>query len=405
MVMPSRTVILAVGNELLSGRTRDANLHCLGGILHGMGLGPAGARIVRDDLDEIAAAVNEMLSPGTLLVTTGGLGPTSDDITLEAIARALGVPMLLCPAAAGLVTGYYTRSGMSVPEGALKQALLPEGSVPVENPAGVAPGAVIRARGGIIVSLPGVPREARELFPACLSVAGVTGREGSGYHIRTWGIREGDLYNMVKPIQDKFGLSPAYLPSFGRVDLSFDGPRAGEFRDALVSLLGSAVYSLERDRTLEEVLAFELRSRGFMAATAESCTGGLVAAALTALPGASEWFAGGAVVYSNLAKTMVLGVPEKLLAERGAVSPEVAAKMATGVRDAFKADCGVSVTGIAGPSGGSPEKPVGTVCIAACCRTLTASTTRRFGGSRETVRTAAVSCALGTLLQLVRDDR
>lgn len=405
MVRPTRAVILAVGNELLSGRTRDSNLHFLGGALGSIGLGPVEARVVRDDLAEIAGAVNDLLQPGTLLVTTGGLGPTSDDITLEAVSMALGVPMRLCPAAVELIEGRYRSAGAVVPEGALKQAVLPEGSVPVANPAGVAPGAVIRARGGIIVSLPGVPREARELFSACIPVAGIDGRGSPGFHVRTWGIREGDLYNIVRPVQEKFGISPAYLPSFGRVDLSFDGPGAREFRDVLVTLLGRAVYSLERDRTLEEVLAFELRSGGLVAATAESCTGGLVSAALTALPGASEWFAGGVSVYSNQSKTRVLGVPVKLLAERGAVSPEVAEAMALGVRDAFSAHCALAVTGIAGPSGGTPDKPVGTVCIAACCRTRTTSATWRFGGSRETVRTAAVSCALGTLLQLVRDDR
>jgi len=405
MVRPLRAVLLAVGNELLSGRTRDVNLHFLGGVLNGRGLPLNEARVVRDDPDEIAAAVREMLLPGTLLVTTGGLGPTSDDITLEGVARALGVPLRDCPAAAAMIDARYRNAGEKVPEGALKQAVLPEGSIPVRNPAGVAPGVVLPALGGVVVSLPGVPHEVREMFQTCLSVAGIVETRGSGFHVRTWGIREGDLFNTLRPVQDRFGLSPAYLPSPGRVDLGFDGPGAPGFRDAVVSLLGPRVYSLERDRSLEEVLGTELKSRGLVAATAESCTGGLVSAGLTRIPGASEWFAGGVSVYSNESKTRLTGVPEQLISSRGAVSSEVALAMALGVRDAFGSSCGVSVTGIAGPSGGTPDKPVGTVWIAACCGSRTTSVSWRFGGTRDTVRLAAASCALGVLLQLVREDR
>lgn len=402
---PIRAALLAVGNELLSGRTRDANLHFLGGVLNRCGLPPSEARVVRDDLLEIASAVRDLLLPGTLLVTTGGLGPTSDDITLEGIARALGIPLRDCPVAAGFIAGRYKGLGEKVPGGAMKQAVLPEGSIPVENPAGVAPGVVLPARGGVVVSLPGVPREARELFRICLSVAGIEETVCSGFHVRSWGIREGDLYNMIRPVQEKFGLSPAYLPSPGRVDLSFDGPGSPEFRDEVVTILGPSVYSFERDQTLEEVLGAELKFRGLVAATAESCTGGLVSAGLTGVPGASEWFAGGVAVYSNESKTRILGVPEQLISARGAVSGEVAEAMAFGVRDAFGASCGVSVTGIAGPSGGTPDKPVGTVWIAACCGSRSMSRAWRFGGSRDTVRFAAASCALGVLLQLVREAR
>ncbi len=405
MVRPIRAALLAVGNELLSGRTRDVNLHFLGGSLNRWGLPLTEARVVRDDLEEIAAAVRELLLPGTLLVTTGGLGPTSDDITLEGIARALGLPLRDCPAAAGLITGRYSSLGEKVPEGALKQAVLPEGSVPVRNPAGVAPGVVLTALGGVLISLPGVPHEVRELFHSCLSVAGIVETGASGFHVRTWGIREGDLFNTLRPLQDKYGLSPAYLPSPGRVDLGFDGPGAPGFRDTVVSLLGRRVYSLEQDRTLEEVLGIELKSRGLVVATAESCTGGLVSAGLTGVPGASEWFAGGVSVYSNASKTRLLGIPEQLIRARGAVSGDVALAMALGVRDAFGADCGISVTGIAGPAGGTPEKPVGTVWIAACSGPRTVSGTWRFGGTRDTVRLAAVSSALGVLLQLLREDR
>jgi nicotinamide-nucleotide amidase len=405
MVKPLRAALLAVGNELLSGRTRDVNLHFLGGVLNRWGLPLTEARVVRDDLDEIASAVRELLLPGTLLVTTGGLGPTSDDITLDGIARALGLPMRECPVAAGFITGRYHGLGEKVPERALKQAVLPEGSVPVKNPAGVAPGVVLPSRGGVVVSLPGVPHEASELFQLCLSAAGI-GEEGArGFHVRTWGIREGDLFNTIMPIQDEFGLSPAYLPSPGRVDLSFDGPRAAEFMDTVVPLLGPRVYSLERDRTLEEVLGTELKSRGLVAAVAESCTGGLVSAGLTGVPGASEWFAGGVSVYSNESKSRLLGVSEQLIKSRGAVSSEAALAMALGVRDAFGAHCGLSVTGIAGPSGGTPDKPVGTVWTAACCGPRTTSIRWRFGGTRDTVRLAAVSCAMGVLLQLVGEDR
>ncbi len=405
MVRAVRSAIIAVGDELLSGRTRDVNMHAIGGLLNRRGLPSCEARVVRDDLTEISRALGELLTPGTLVVTTGGLGPTSDDITLEGVALALGLPLSVSPEAVRMIESRYSDAGRPLPPGSLAQAVLPEGALPVRNPAGVAPGVLLFHGGSVLICLPGVPREARELLPLCLDAAGIPDARHRECFVRTWGIREIDLYNMVKPIQESFGALPAYLPSPGRVDMGFHGPNAEEFRERVVSLLGSRVYSLERDETLEEAVGRELASRGLMAATAESCTGGMVSAGLTGVPGASSWYAGGVVAYSNLLKTGLLNVPAELLETCGAVSSEVALAMASGVRKVTGADCAVAVTGIAGPSGGTPDKPVGTVWTAACCGTLTSCSSWLFHGDRDSVRLAASACALGMLLELVRRDR
>ncbi len=400
---PERTVLLAVGDELLTGCTRDSNLHSLGGILGSWGLPLLEARVVPDRTGAIAAAVTGLLAPGTLLVTTGGLGPTPDDITLQGVAAALELPLETSSEAVRMLEERASAQGRTLPPAALRQAVIPRGAVPVRNPAGMAPGVVVRAGGALVICLPGVPSEARALLPPCLAAAGIPRGEEGGFYVRTWGMREMELYRILAPLHDTFGRTPAYLPSPGRVDLYFTGENAAEFRRRAVNELGSRVYALDRDTTLEEVLAGELRARGLTAAVAESCTGGLIAAGFTGIPGASTWFSGGVTAYSDGAKTRLLGVPRELILSRGAVSREVAEAMARGVCDVIGAQCAVAVTGIAGPGGGSPEKPVGTVWIAAVCGSAAASSLWKFAGSRESVRLAAASYAVGTLLDLVRE--
>jgi len=395
-------VMLLVGNELLSGRTRDANLKALSGTLNRRGLPLLEARVVRDDMTEISLAIRGLLRPGTLVVTTGGLGPTPDDITLNGVAAALELPMVSSGDAVRMLEARYGETGEALSEGLMKQAVLPEGAVPVPNPVGAAPGVVLFAGEVAVICLPGVPGEAVELLPACLDAAGFCEGVLREYYARTWGTREIDLYETLKTVNEPFNCRLAYLPSPGRVDLCFTGTDAREFREKAVSILGSRVYALERDRTLEQVVGGELEFRGLTVATAESCTGGMVSSTLTSVPGASGWFAGGVTAYSNHVKSRVLKVSGELIAARGAVSSHVALAMARGVREILDADCSVAVTGIAGPAGGTPDKPVGTVWIAACAEDRVSCTLRRFGGDRESVRSAAVSCALGQLLEAVR---
>lgn len=401
---PCRSVLLAVGDELLSGRTRDSNLYALGDLLNRHGLPLCEARVVPDDTGCISRAASELLLPGTLLVTTGGLGPTSDDVTLEGIATALGVSLSRSTRAEAMIEAWYARAGQPVPGGSMKQADLPEGGIPVSNPAGVAPGVLFSAGDSVLLSLPGVPREAVELLRECLKLMGIEETAQGMQFVRTWGIREIDLFSTVRPVQEALGVEPSYLPRPGRVDLGFSGPMAGEFRARVTDLLGTRIYSFERDVTLEQVLGAELEARGLSMAVAESCTGGVVSGGLTAVPGASAWFAGGVTAYSNTVKTDVLGVPSELVRTHGAVSREVALSMAFGVRAAMHARCSTAVTGVAGPSGGTPEKPVGTVWTAACFDTRSSCRQWRFGGGRDSIRAAAASCALGTLLELIRGE-
>lgn len=390
----SRSAMVSVGCELLTGRTLNSNLSALGSILSERGVPLREARVVPDAPEAVAKAILDLIGPHTLVVTTGGLGPTPDDLTLEGVSSALGLEL--------------SQTFPAIRESRLKGAEpihLPAGSVPVPNPAGVVPGVLLQAQGGALVCLPGVPREALSLLPHCLDALGVHGLKPAEHWVRTWGIREIDLYRMVAPVSGSLGVSVAYLPSPGRVDLAFSGPGSEGLRKEIPALLGSRVYALERDLSLPGALALALCSRRSLMAVAESCTGGAVAGALTSVAGASRWFSGGVIAYTDSAKTGLLGVPPGLIERHGAVSGQVAEAMAAGAGKAFSVPCALSVTGIAGPGGGTPGKPVGTVWTGILCDSTTRSLSWRFEGDRETIRLSAAACAMGMLLEALKGER
>ncbi|HOP27059.1 MAG TPA: nicotinamide-nucleotide amidohydrolase family protein [Candidatus Sabulitectum sp.] len=396
------SAMIMVGDELLSGRTRDANLKRFSDELARRGLPVEEARVVRDISGEIAGAVRDLFRPGRILLITGGMGPTDDDLTVAAVAEAMGLAMKRDAEAEGMVRSRQELYGLGMPDSALKQAVIPVGAVPVLNTAGIAPGVVLRKDGGAVICLPGVPCESGALLAPCLLEAGAgAGSPGEILFIRTWGLKENDLYDRLKETAGKHGVVPAFLPSPGRVDLKVRGPGARAFFDEVLTILGPSVYSTSRDETLEEVLGARLLEKGYNMATAESCTGGGIGRKLTTVPGASRWYQGGVVTYSDRLKTSVLGVSPDILASFGAVSGETALEMARGVLHLTGADCAVSVTGIAGPGGGSPEKPVGTVWTAASVPGGESVRHWRLGGGRGTVRQGAVSRALGSLLELL----
>ena len=400
--MFSQAALVLVGDELLSGRTRDVNLYHFSGLLAEIGLPVVLAKVVRDVPSEISVAVRESLTGGRVVIVTGGMGPTDDDLTIGAVADAFELPLFRSSAAEEMVRKKQQEYGLGMPLSALKQADIPMGASPVLNPSGIAPGIVLPVGGGVIICLPGVPGEASALLMPCLKVAGVPPRtERDLRFIRTWGLKENDLFDSLRPLASSHSVVPAFLPSPGRVDIKVVGAGANDFCDDVIEKLGLHVYSSLRDETLEEVLGRKLISSGLTLATAESCTGGSIGSGITAAPGASRWYDGGVICYSNDMKTELLGVREETLNIHGAVSEQTALEMARGVIRVTGADCSLSVTGIAGPDGGTDEKPVGTVWTAVCCGGSEKAILWRLGGDRVSIREGACARALGTLFELL----
>ncbi len=400
--MFSEAALLLVGDELLSGRTRDVNLQRFSRLLAEMGLPFVMARVVRDVPQEISAAVKDSLSDQRVVIVTGGMGPTDDDLTVQSLADAFDLQLVRSPLAERMVREKQREYGLGMPLSALKQADIPEGALPVLNPAGIAPGIVLHVGNCVVICIPGVPGESAALIMPCLRKAGVKPRRvNKTIFIRTWGLKENDLFDDLKELAEKNSVVPGFLPSPGRVDVKVAGIGADGFAADVMKKLGSRVYSTLRDETLEEALGSKLLSAGLSLATAESCTGGGIGRGITAVPGASSWYAGGVIAYSNHLKISLLGVKENTLEVHGAVSEQTALEMVRGVRRITGADCSLSVTGIAGPGGGTDAKPVGTVWTAVSCGEVEKAYLWRLGGERESVREGACARALGTLFELL----
>jgi len=324
--------MLIVGDELLSGRTRDVNLKKFSGILADMGIPVVEARVVRDIPDEITAAVRDLAVEKRILLVTGGMGPTDDDLTVPAVADAFGLVLHRSPAAEEMVRARQELYGLGLPASALRQADIPPGAIPVLNTSGIAPGIVLITEGRAVICMPGVPSESEALLMPCLDAAGVVqGSRDEILFIRTWGLKENALYDSLRGTAERHGVVPSFLPSPGRVDIKVKGPGAAGFSAEVRKSLGKRVYSLTRDETLEEILGRKLMERGWFMAAAESCTGGGIGGGITSVPGASRWFAGGVVSYSDSVKINALGVSASTLSRYGAVSRETALEMAEGV--------------------------------------------------------------------------
>lgn len=399
--MSARSVIVSVGDELLAGRVVDSNAATLSAILRNEGF-PVALRITApDDVKAIASAVRRGLDEAHLVVVGGGIGPTKDDVTREGIACALGVPLVEHPDALTLVRQKYESRGIRVPEGSHVQALLPRGCEPVPNPTGTAPGILWREPGGdrAIVVLPGVPREFRAMIAeALVPLLRAHPRRGPAPTLASLtvaGMREVDVGRIIEDLMAR-GRDPVIgsYPKLGRIVLTIESTaQSGEEASRRVAAdaaeirrrLGAAVVG-DGDLRLNEVVASLLLERGTTIAIAESVTGGLVADGLVEVAGASRVFLAGFVAYANRAKIDLLGVPESLLASQGAVSAACAQAMAHGARARTGADIGFATTGIAGPGGGSEEKPVGMVWFAVADGAGSAVARVVFPGDRAAIR-------------------
>jgi len=399
----SESALILIGDELLEGRTRDSNLGNLSKILHSHGLPVSQCRIVHDDKHDVSRTLLDIAAPRTLLVTTGGLGPTDDDLTLSSVACAASVPIERDSRAVDMIRDRYSRLGREMPDSALKQADIPQGALPVANPRGIAPGVVLDLPSLSVICVPGVPAEAEALLPVCLEAAGCSRNpESSGFdYVRTWGIPENSLFDRFSSEASLTGVELGFLPAIGRVDIRIKGDGEGEFSRMICRSLGSHCYGCTQSGSLEAAVGELLGKRELTLAVAESCTGGLLGASLTSVPGSSGWFCGGVISYSNAVKVNLLGVSEEVIAEHGAVSREIVLSMVSGVASRLHCNASLAVSGIAGPGGGTADKPVGTVWIAARVENVSKAREYHFSGDREAVRSEAVSAALGMLFSML----
>jgi len=404
-----RAAIVVTGSELVRGDRQDLNGPFLARSLLALGVEPAEVRIVGDSPSELEGALRDGLAHD-LLVVSGGLGPTHDDRTVELLARAAGLELRFDRE---LSREIARRSRVKYRPGIRKQATLPEGALRV-GIAGTAPALVLETGGCVVVVLPGPPRELQQLWPLALEsepLRRVLARAvvPTRRVLRFYGVGESavaEAFDAAGGDGDGVEVTICARDFETHVDL-FAQPgaeaRAEELERGIVASLDNYLYS-RTESPVEELVLDLCRARGLTLATAESCTGGMVAARLTSIAGSSDVFAGGIVAYADEVKVRELGVPEELLREHGAVSPEVAAAMARGARDRLGADVAVSVTGVAGPGGGTPQKPVGLVHLHACGPNGTELAAKLdFPGDRATIRARATVGALHLVRKLVSE--
>lgn len=404
--------LISTGEELLIGKTLNSHAHCLGSALQGLPVMLSRDTTIRDDVAEIRSALHQALKRADCVLLSGGLGATEDDITRDAVATELDCGMHLDATAVEWIREHALQSGREMTDFRARQALVLDGADVLQNPVGAAPGERIDLpTGKTVFMLPGPPREFAALLEAavlpwlrerCGAAAVAHGRILMVY------MAEADILKQFSTINfPPSDIDVAYCASVGGVELRLTSGQVGALDSAVVqlrSLLGRAIVAEQRCTLAQRVVELLVEDRQTVA-VAESCTGGLLGAHLTDVPGGSAAFPGGVISYSNASKQRDLAVPETLIAEYGAVSTEVAAAMAHGVRARFESDYALAISGIAGPDGGTEEKPVGTVCIALAGPDVAESQMFRFSGNREEVRERSAQRALNLLRLAIEDAR
>ncbi len=405
-----RGAVVAVGDELLLGDIVNSNAAWLGAALAGVGVTVVHSAMVGDDVDRLATALRRALEDAEVVLLTGGLGPTSDDRTRDAVALVAGVRLQRRAAIEDQLRERFAAYGFAMPAEVLRQADVPDGAEPIDNPVGTAPGLRLEIDGRLVFALPGPPHELRAVAQAGVlpELARRTGRVVTTRTLRCAGVGESNVSELVEAaVQVPAGVDLAYLAGGGIVRVRFTTAGDPAVLEPLVAAaaaaLGDDVFGRD-DETLPYVVGAALRRRGQTVATAESLTGGLVGAALSELGGSSATYRGGLVTYATDAKASLAGVPDAVLAEHGAVSERTAVAMAVGARDRLVADWGVATTGVAGPDG-QEGKPVGQVHVAvAGPGGVVRVRSARLPGDRERVRVLAVAAALDLLRRLLADD-
>jgi nicotinamide-nucleotide amidase len=399
-----RAAILSTGDELTTGRILDSNAAWIADKLFEIGVDVACVITVGDYPERLEWAWRQALERAQVVISTGGIGPTADDLTTETVGRVLGVPLVEHTESADRLRRWFAATGREMPLNNLKQALMPQGGELVPNALGTAPGYRVAHGDRHIVVLPGVPREMKPMVEETVLPWLRAQRGGEVYLARTFqtfGVTESGLDELVAGVVDPAEGRVSFRASFPEVsvrvvvhgDPASAAARLATVGDKLRAAIGSFCYA-EGAVTMEETVGKLLREQGRTVATAESCTGGLVAHRLTNVPGSSAYVRGSVVAYANSAKQALLGVSPATLETHGAVSEETAAEMAAGARRALGADLAVSTTGVAGPDGGTADKPVGTVCIGFASASETVAVRYQLWGTRDWVKLLASQVAL-----------
>jgi nicotinamide-nucleotide amidase len=405
--------IITIGDEILIGQIVDTNSAWMAQELNEIGAHVERIVSISDSMDEICMALKDAEGRANVVLITGGLGPTKDDLTKKALARYFNCGFTFHPEIADHIAKLFARFGKEMSELNRLQAELPTACVPLQNEQGTAPGMWFEKNGTVFVSLPGVPYEMKGLMKDhVLSRLSRQFEMPTIIHrtVLTMGMGESWLSERIAAWEDALPnmLKLAYLPSPGRVRLRLSASGSDEELlegivlnelQKLQELIPELIYGFDND-SIASVLGQKLKESGKSVSTAESCTGGLIAHLITSISGSSAYFNGSVVAYSNQVKIDQLGVSDKSLLEHGAVSEEVVIQMAEGVRKALKTDYSIAVSGVAGPDGGSPDKPVGTVWIAVATPIRTIAKKYLFGQNRE----RNIEIAANTALNMLRKE-
>lgn len=410
-----RAELVSVGTELLLGEIVDTNAAYVSQRLAEVGVDVHFRHTVGDNLERIVSVLELALSRSDVVLVCGGLGPTPDDLTRESFAAVTGRPLVSNAQAQARLRDFFARRGLTPTENNLKQATVPAGGRLLENTCGTAPGLLVEHEGRVLIAVPGPPPEMREMMQREV-LPYLVERQGGRYApiftrvLRFADVGESTLVAEIADIieaQSDPTIAPYARP--GEVTLRLATKdrdeaaaraRLDELEARLRARVGDRIYGVD-DETMEVAVGKALRERGATVAVAESCTGGLVASRITDVPGASDYFLGGVVAYANEVKQKVLGVPAETLAEHGAVSEQTARAMAAGVRELMGADYGLATTGIAGPSGGTAEKPVGLLYIAVADAADTVCLRQNWPGTREQFKARVSQYALNLLRKRV----
>lgn len=411
--------IIAVGSEFLTPFKVDTNSLAITERLNAIGCHVRFKSVVGDDVQDLETQFRRAVGTVDVLICTGGLGPTEDDVTRDALSRALDLPLEEQPAIVEAIRQRFERRGLPMAAINRRQAMVPKGAVVLENPRGTAPGLWLARDGTSIAILPGPPREMIPMLEHVVATYLAPRSDGAGLFrrvLKITGRSESDVDSVCGPIYTPWShaaipIATTILAAMGQIELHLTATALSSaaamaaLDDAVGQLeraLGASVYSTD-GRPLERVIGDLLRERAMTISVAESCSGGLLASRLTDVPGSSAYFDRGVVCYSNAAKIDLLHVPPGMIDEYGAVSEPVAHAMAVGVRAGADSSIGVGITGIAGPDGGTTDKPVGTVAIAVVTAVAARVQTFQFLGAREMVKFQSTQAAMNMLRLLLRE--
>lgn len=405
--------LISVGTEILLGNIVNTNAAFLAEKCAGLGLSCYYQDVVGDNEERLSETIRLALSRADILLLSGGLGPTQDDLTKEVVAKVMGKPLYLHEESKTAIQQYFERKGMEITDNNWKQAMVPEGCIVVDNPNGTAPGIIMAQEGKHVILMPGPPNEMIPMFETSIMpyLSELQSCVIYSQTVKICGIGESKAETMVADlIEQQTNPTIATYAKTGEVHLRVtaraeDEKAAKKLVKPMVKELkgrfGNNIYTTDSEVTLEKSVVDLLQANGLTACTVESCTGGMLAARLINVPGVSEVFKSGYITYSNKSKRSLLGIKKNILLKHGAVSDKIAREMAKGAAMLAKTDVSVSTTGIAGPDGGSEEKPVGLVYIACNVRGTIEVRECHFSGNRTKIRESTVSAALSLMRECI----